>query len=407
MRIFDFEFRTGCNVFMSIKNLFSLSPEITHVVLGGNAYIDQEGLNIPSQEAAWDFVLNYGFDMSHPSQRSHLLKTLEDALIFLETIVLEGTGLKIPTKIYESKDPLDLLVWASVRPQDSLARWSCAILCVMHTLLYINNNFFLRFLPEIQRQILERYERFLVKKKDGQWLLKGQYEAPLLDIERKDSKNRHSLLLKLLQKPENVAETIYDYIGVRIVTEDLLDALLILRFFIDHNIFQAAHIKPSRTRNLMIDVKLLEEWVGMLPEKFSAKSLSKAKRQKICASLAQRIGHPSVNPYSSSNYSALQFTVNTLVRLPGLGVSALEKIQQVFKENGNPEIANQFNIPELIQAQEEFTFFFPHEVQIMEKTGFNNSRLGPASHLEYKRRQREAVRKRLLKGILLREEVAC
>jgi uncharacterized protein (TIGR04562 family) len=386
------------------KNLFSLSPEITHIVLGGNAYIDQEGLNIGSAAQAQEFALSYGFDLKLPYQKSLIIDAFEDALVFLESVVLEGTGLKIPSEISELHDPLDLLTQASVKPRDDLARWSCALLRIMHTLLYIDNNIFLRFLPEIQQQIFDRYERYLVQDEHGNWLLKGNYEIPLIDVKRKENKNRNSMLLKLLHKPENVAETIYDHVGVRIVAEDMLDVLLALRFLLDHNVFQAAHIKPSRTRNLMIDKTLLEEWVAELPDDFSAKKLSKDERQSLTEKLTQRIGRPSVNPYSSSDYSALQFTVNTLIRLPGPGVLALEKVQQEFAEQGKYEIAKQFHIPELIQAQEEFTFFFAHEVQIMEKMGFNNSRMGPASHLEYKRRQREVVRKRVLRGILPQEK---
>jgi len=82
---------------------------------------------------------------------------------------------------------------------------------------------------------------------------------------------------------------------------------------------------------------------------------------------------------------------------------ALKKVQQIFNDTGKPEMSDQFHVPELINAQEEFAFFFAHEVQIMEKMGFDNSRLGPASHSEYKRRQRKVVRKRLLRGLLSQE----
>ncbi|MDR1842057.1 MAG: TIGR04552 family protein [Holophagales bacterium] len=388
---------------MSGKNLFNLSPEITHAVLGGQAFIDEEGLNVISRDQARKFALNYGFDMGLPRQRSQIVKTFEDALTFLETVVLEGTDLKVPPVLSELQDPLDLLTMASAKPRDDIASWSCAVLRVMHTLLYIDNNIFLRFLPEIQQQIFDRYDRHLVLGNSNGWFLRGDYEVPLIDIVRKENKDRDSMLLKLLHKPENVAETIYDHIGIRFVVEDLLDVLLVLRFLTDHNVFQAAHIKPSRTRNLIIDVMLLEEWMAVLPDTFSAQELSPNERQAICEKLAQRVGWPSVNPYSSSDYSALQFTVNTLMRLPEPSILALESISKEFNGNGKYGVADQFHIHELIQAQEEFAFFFPHEVQIMEKSGFNNSRMGPASHLEYKRRQREVVRKRVLRGILPRE----
>jgi len=380
-----------------------LSNEITQVILGGKVFIDQDGLDITSYAQAHDFALNYGFAMNLPNQRFQVIKIFNEAVLFLQNVVLEDTELKIPTKLSQLKDPIDLLIWASAKPRDDIAKWSCAVLCIMHTLFYIDNNIFLRFLPNIQQQIFERYERHLIPKQDGGWLFKGEYEVSILNIKRKESKNRYSLLLKLLQKTENVAETIYDHIGIRVVAEDLLDVLLVLRFFIDHNIFQAAHIKPSRTRNLMIDVTLLEEWLRMLPDNFSLKDLTSAERQEICEKLVQRAGQPAVNPYSSRDYSALQFTVNTLIRLPGPSVSTLEKILDVLKEERNTEMADMLHIQDLIQAQKEFTFFFPHEVQIMEKADFYNSRLGPASHSEYKNRQREAVRKRLLRGVLPQE----
>ena len=380
-----------------------MSNEITQVILGGKVFIDQDGLDITSYAQAHDFALNYGFAMNLPNQRFQVIKIFNEAVLFLQNVVLEDTELKIPTKLSQLKDPIDLLIWASAKPRDDIAKWSCAVLCIMHTLFYIDNNIFLRFLPNIQQQIFERYERHLIPKQDGGWLFKGEYEVSILNIKRKESKNRYSLLLKLLQKTENVAETIYDHIGIRVVAEDLLDVLLVLRFFIDHNIFQAAHIKPSRTRNLMIDVTLLEEWLRMLPDNFSLKDLTSAERQEICEKLVQRAGQPAVNPYSSRDYSALQFTVNTLIRLPGPSVSTLEKILDVLKEERNTEMADMLHIQDLIQAQKEFTFFFPHEVQIMEKADFYNSRLGPASHSEYKNRQREAVRKRLLRGVLPQE----
>ena len=389
--------------FMPYKNLLKLPPEITHVVLGGHVFIDQEGLDITSPGLARDFALNYGFDVNLPHHRSQIIKTFQDAMVFLETNILDETDLKIPTKITETDDPLNLLIWASANPRDDIAEWSCAILRIMHTLLYIDNNIFMRFLPEIQHQVFERYDRYIVQRRDGRWFLEGKYQVPLLDIKQKEGKNRDSMLLKLLHKPENVTETIYDNIGIRFVAEDILDTLLVLRFLIDHNVFQAAHIKPSRTRNLIIDNVLLEEWVDMLPDDFSVHSLSSAQRQEISEKLAQRIGRPSVNPYSSRDYSALQLTVNTLVRLPGPGILALKKVQQIFNDTGKPEMSDQFHVPELINAQEEFAFFFAHEVQIMEKMGFDNSRLGPASHSEYKRRQRKVVRKRLLRGLLSQE----
>ena len=110
-----------------------------------------------------------------------------------------------------------------------------------------------------------------------------------------------------------------------------------------------------------------------------------------------------VNPFSSSSYSAVQFTARTLIRLPNPTAAILEKVQSRFQRVGRPEIGDLLHIPELIQEQEEFTFFFAHEVQVMERSGFESIVSGPASHTEYKFRQREAVRRRVLQGIAPQE----
>ncbi len=168
--------------------LFPLPPEITRVILGGGSYIDQDGLQIPDREAAKDFAFNYGYDVGIPHHRAHLVKVFEDALSFVQGVILEDTGMDLPGEIVDLQDPLELLLWASERPRSSRACWSCALLRVMHTLLHVDNNVYLRFLPEIQQQIFDRYERYLVPTPEGGWLLKGQYEVPLLAMKRKESK---------------------------------------------------------------------------------------------------------------------------------------------------------------------------------------------------------------------------
>jgi uncharacterized protein (TIGR04562 family) len=381
---------------------FPLPPEVTQVILGGGSSIDLDGLQVHSHEEAWDFAFNYGYDMRVPAQRAHVLRVFEDALTFLEGVILEGTGLAMPAFLRELEDPLQLLVWASERSADGgrepRSRWSCALLRVMHTLFHIDHNINLRFLPEIQRQVFERYDRFLVRE-GGQWLLRGGYEVPLVAVERKENKDRNSVLLKMLHKPENVAETIYDQIGIRLVAEDQLGVLLVIRFLLDHHALMSTHIKPSRSRNLMIDLKALDGWMEALPPMFQIAELDAAERQTLCHSLALRGGHE-FNPHTAQDYSAVQFTARTLIRLPNPATTALEAVRQRVEKSGHSEVELGLHLGELIQRQEEFTFFFAHEVQVMERSGFESAQSGPASHAEYKQRQRDAARRRVLQGIL-------
>jgi uncharacterized protein (TIGR04562 family) len=380
--------------------IFPLPPEITRVVLGGGSAVDQQGLRLADWKAARDFALCYGYDVELPHHRAHLVGAFEDAMAFLEEVILEGTGLDIPAPFFELQDPLELLLWASERPRGERARWSCAILRVMHTLLHVDNDLFLRFLPEIQQQIFDRYDRFLVPAEGSAWMLRGAYEVPLLAVVRKERKDRVSMLLKLLHKPENVAETIYDQVGIRLVAEDLVGVLATMRFLLDHHVVMETHIKPSRTRNLMADLGELDRWMQELPQGFTLEHLSVDARAALNARLTLKAARADANPFSASSYSAVQFTARTLIRLPHPASTALEKLQARLGHMGRPELGDLLHIPELIQEQEEFTFFFAHEVQLMERSGFESVASGPASHAEYKLRQREAVRKRVLQGIV-------
>lgn len=383
--------------------LFPLPTEITDVILGGKSYIDQGGLRIDSPAEARDFALNYGYDVGIPHHRAHLVKVFEDALVFMQEVILEGTDLELPSEIVDLQDPVMLLLWASDRPRTPRARWSCALLRVIHTLLHVDNNIYLRFIPEIQQQIFDRYDRYLVPTENNGWMLKGKFDVPLLAMRRKESKDRTSMLLKLLHKPENVAETIYDQIGIRLVAEDLLGVLATIRFLLDHHILMATHIKPSRSRNLMVDLEALDRWMARIPPGFRLDQLSDADRRELSSELTLNQFRAEVNPFSSSSYSAVQFTAHTLIRLPSPAVGALESVQSRLCAMGRPESGDLMHIPELIQEQEEFTFFFAHEVQVMEHSGFESIVSGPASHAGYKLRQREAVRRRVLQGIVAQE----
>ncbi|HJW34403.1 MAG TPA: TIGR04552 family protein [Holophagaceae bacterium] len=382
---------------------FPLPAEVTKVILGGGSSIDLEGLQCSSHDEAWDFAFNYGYDMRIPAQRHHVVRVFEDALTFLQGVILEGTDLTMPGFLTELEDPLDLLVWASERADDGTrgerAIWSCAVLRVMHTLFHIDHNVNLRFLPEIQKQVFERYDRYLVQE-NGQWLLRGGYEVPLAAVERKENKDRNSMLLKLLHKPENVAETIYDQIGIRLVAEDQLGVLLVIRFLLDHHVLMSTHIKPSRSRNLLIDLKALDAWMLSLPEPFQIGELTPEERRDLSHTLSLKGAGTEANPFSAKDYSAIQFTARTLIRLPNPATLALESVLRRMEITGISALADQMHITELIQKQEEFTFFFAHEVQVMERSGFENAQSGPASHAEYKQRQRDAARRRVLQGLL-------
>ena len=378
---------------------FPLPPEVTQVVLGGGSSIDLEGLRCGSLPEARAFALAYGYDLASPREAQQVRRVKEEALAFLESVVLNPGDPRPHEAVAACDDPLQLILWASERPQSARARWSCAVLRVMHTLFFLDRDVNLRYLPEIQAQVFAPYDRHLVLE-GNQWKLRGAYEVPLAGVDKKEQKDRSSMLLKLLHKPENVAETIYDHIGIRFVAQDRFGVLEVIRFLLDHHALMPTHIKPSRSRNRMIDLDALRDWMADLPASFEAAGPGTPERAALNARLAARDEGAWENPHSAQDYAALQFTARTLIRLPNPAVAALEALQARFRALGQPELMSRAGLADFLQEQEQLTFFFAHEVQVMEESGFRNSQSGPASHAEYKLRQREAARRRVLQGIL-------
>ena len=73
----------------------------------------------------------------------------------------------------------------------------------------------------------------------------------LVAFETKPKKSRDSIILKLLHKPENVAEDIFDRVGMRFVTKTRLGSLQVVKFLKDKMIVMPPNIKPSRSRNTL------------------------------------------------------------------------------------------------------------------------------------------------------------
>ena len=140
--------------------------------------------------------------------------------------------------------------------------------------------------------------------------------------------------------------------------------------------------------------------MDQLPPAFEIEALSPEARARLCQDLTQKGDRTAENPFMSQDYTALQFTARSLVRLPSPTLEALDRVRARLKASGHPELMSQLGLADLAQEQEDLTFFFAHEVQIMEQTGFRSAQSGPASHAEYKQRQREAARRRVLQGIL-------
>ena len=134
------------------------------------------------------------------------------------------------------------------------------ILKVVHTILHVDKDLRNKFFKNIQTQIFDRYYRYIQRDSENKLYLgkDGQYDLPLLEFDTKSKKSRDSVIIKLIHKAENVAEELFDRVGIRFVTETRFDCLRVINFLISQGIVVAQNIKPSRSQNSSLILKNLK-----------------------------------------------------------------------------------------------------------------------------------------------------
>jgi uncharacterized protein (TIGR04562 family) len=355
-------------------------------VFSQDSFIDIDRLNLHTREDALDYIRNYGYDLSDQHVKMKVCSILAEAKKFITSHLLEDPEGKdptliIPPEILYNEDVVDLMIRASEKTRSLLQSWACGILRVAHTITHVENDLAKNFMPGIKRQIFSRFMEHLHVTRSGEYILgNNENKIKLRTFEMKNEKSRESTIMKLLHKRENVTADIFDRIGVRIVTYSKLDVILVLKYFTYQHVISFANVKPSRTRNNLINVPRFLEGI----EELKAHDLTSWKEDDVTEFLERYLEIPPEqkesqtekiikehNIYSSTMYSSLQLTSRQLIR-----------------------IKDPFN------ANIEYKFFFPFELQILDEDSYTESREGRASHEEYKRNQTTDVRKRVLRNVI-------
>ncbi len=343
-------------------------------IVGGRSAIDAPHMHCHDLADAEAFLECYGFDTHRAEHLAELAELRQLAVEFIETELLDDE--RIPDAVRNEEDVRSLLVWASDRVSTERSAWSCAILRVAHTLAHSRSYFNDKYGVEIRSQIFSRFEPHLNMGAGALKLGSGEDAIELVDFEVRPAKPVFSVALKLLHKVENVAEDIFDRFGVRFITQRRFDALLVVKYLREHNVFMFANVKPSRSRNTLVDLAWLEDLMSGLDTEVEGGRMDDVERLELLRQAVDAQAYPAPphsvdNPHSSASYHAVQFTCRQMIRVPD--------------DTG----------------QREIRFFFPFEVQILDDESYRRSRSGYAAHDLYKARQRQAVRQRVL-GRLIR-----
>lgn len=358
----------------------SLNWTYLGAITQGVSAIDLGALALRHLDDAHQFAREYGYDLDEPLVRRYVAGIQQEALAFVrETFLAPEQHHCIPAEVAQPEDPSQLLLLASqrVHRHDPTRLWACALLKVMHGLFYIDNNLKLRYFEAIRQQVFASLDTVIRTAPDGsQWLADDRQCLPLVHLDRKRNKSRHSILLKLLQKPEYVAADIHDHLGVRLTLPTRIECLLALELLRRAHIISVINLEAGRTRNTLLDLvaaKDIFKRYRALLERSTSYPHELIQRMERELALAAQAQTRTDNPHSGAGFNSLQVTVRKMIHLP-------------------PDVT----VPHSASGDEGVSFFFAYEIQLMDAASHDRSQVGPASHEAYKRRQIETARRRVL-----------
>ena len=369
---------------MRISN-FNFNKQVLDCVVGGVSALDIPRLNIRSLEEARQFIAAYGYDLDDPDQREQLWATHRRAVALIREQLLEP-GEVIPEELYDPAQLTDLtqlLIYASGPPISDAKRdlqiWACAILRVMHVFVHLKNDLFSAFRDEIQTQILKPIQDAIVQDDLAGLTILGQSlpagGVKLHKFEIKPFKTTASSVIKLLARPERVALTLLDKLGVRFVTRNVHDSFRVIRFLVDNHLLSYPHIIPDQSNNTLYPVNLflevMEEAKQIETEQgkeVSSEQITELLSTRLAAAESRAEYHEKTNRFSGPDYRFIKFISRKLITI-AIGVAGQTRA---------------------------FRFFYPYEIQVMDYDTYVRNLSGPMAHDEYKNRQRRKARERVL-----------
>jgi uncharacterized protein (TIGR04562 family) len=404
------------NLGLLLKNKYDFSWEVLDVIISGRSSIDSPtGFQIQNFDEATRFVESYGYDPTDPIQAAEIQGNYQEALNFVRKNFLqpdnpEGLKLDCPRKILELTDMRDLLLMGSgnypgqtTETSGQILRgWACSLLKVMHTIAHIDKDLRSSHFSDIQKQIFDRFYKIVHRDAEERLFLGDDASrVELVAFETKPKKSRDSIIVKLLHKPENVAEDIFDRVGMRFVTKTRLGAIQVVKYLKDKMIVMPPNIKPSRSRNTLVDLEYFRSGLHA--------SLLKVGRGEIdeptlISELEQAAQPPRVNPdnpHTSEFYRSIQFTGRQLIKLTNPLYDQLKELKALTKgKPADTDLTKAVERVDMKYIQREVRFFYPFEVQVVDEKSNEENERGRSAHSEYKRAQVQTALRRVMGSLV-------
>ncbi len=389
------------------------------VVVSGRSALDSKTFLGPmsSIDQVYQFLNGYGLDPADPVNKAELFGNFHEALQFIKRYFLkegnpDGLDLKVPNSLYMISDIGQLFLMATTDSEASDKKeerlWAEAILKVMHTIVHTDKDLRSNYFKIVQTQIFDRFYRHIFRDENNALFLGKNSSAavPLIDFETKSKKTRDSIIIKLLHKAENVAEELFDRVGVRFITHTRFETLQVVKYLIENNIVIPHNNKPSRAINTMIDLIKFKEHHQKLVKMAIRNNLSE---ERFLNAMEREIrdcgqgGQSNVdNKFTSKTYQSIQFTCRQLIEYKNPFLAEFNELRKVAK-NFNPEendLARRVINMDVSLVARDIRFFYPYEIQIVDQDAYRENTQGEASHQEYKKQQVISAMNRIFKGMI-------
>lgn len=386
-----------------MKRRFSIPWADLAPLLDGTSTVDATRIEIRSMDDAGDFLESYGYDWKMADDRTELDRLRLEAIEFLERdLLLDEPHRAIPREVRQERDIRKILLWSSDGSAPERQKWAWVLFRVIHIFSHTSSYFDEKYGDAIRDQILGRFRPHVARHPETGLLTLGTGHTAigLNAFEIRGRKSRSSIAIKLLHKREAGGSDIFDWVGVRMVTEDRYDALRVVRYLREHNVINFMQLHPGRTRNTLLDIDRIEDEIFELNEYVRA---GKLPDYLIESELRERVNkHPypsppekSYNPNSSLAYHSIQFTCRQRIRVRDREGTAVNSFLDKVPLRGNPMVKALRVYADRIEPNADLRFLFPFELQILDQPSYELSRSGLASHQVYKERQRQRAKERL------------
>jgi len=326
--------------------------QTVRLVLRGRSVIDWHRLDFDREDQARRLIENHELSLDSADDVAFMEQVQVEAVAYLR----RNFSFAIPRPV-EKASLQELLLLASGKGHRQMC--ACTILKCMHIINHMTARELLFRLPVSDKDLFHLVEEKVYRVVGT--MLSGGF--PITEFIG-GRKNLDSTYTKLLSKDESTAAALYDKLRFRIVTRTQRDILPILLYLTD-NLFPFNYVVPGESANTLFEFSRFcqnEPHLAGMIDRF----------QGIPDAATDTVD----NRFSAKNYRVIHFVAEVPVRVP----PHIMEAAQPGAEGLGPIV------------------YVLCEFQMLDAETDSKNEVGDASHESYKRRQRDAVARRLRLG---------